>query len=172
MPFMTPDQAGSLNRCAFMDMLASSAAEGTSSSPITRNDGYDIIVSGVDGDHSFADYSTHPFANGRPAIVVNSKGLHSTASGRYQFLVGDWAHYKALLSLPDFSPLSQDKWALQLIKERRALDDIDAGDLDAAVELCTNIWASLPGNTYGQHQATLESLKAAFILNGGTLKEA
>lgn len=169
MPVMTAAQAGHPNVCAFMDMLASAAAEGTASSPITKNNGYDIIVSGVDGRHRFDDYSTHPFAGGRPSIVVNSKGLTSNASGRYQFMLRDWAHYRDLLTLPDFGRLSQDRWCYQLIKERGAIAQIIAGDLDNAVARCSNIWASLPGNNYGQRQATMDALRNVFIAAGGRL---
>jgi muramidase (phage lysozyme) len=150
-----------------MDMLASGAAEGTASSPITKDNGYDIIVSGVDGRHRFDDYSTHPFASGRPSIVVNSKGLTSNASGRYQFMLKDYAHYRAALKLPDFGPMSQDRWCIQLIAERRAITAILAGHLDVAVGLCSNIWASLPGNNYGQRQASMTALMAAFVKAGG-----
>jgi muramidase (phage lysozyme) len=167
MPTITADQAGGLNICAFMDMIA--VSEGTSTSPITQCDGYDIIVTGINGRNRFDDFSTHPFANGRPSIVVNSKGLTSNASGRSQFMLADWPHYKAQLSLPDFGPMSQDRWCLQLIKECRAIPAILAADLATATALCAHIWASLPGNSYGQPQNSLDMLKAAFVLNGGTL---
>lgn len=165
MPVIDSATAGGVNVCAFMDMIA--YAEGTSTSPITACDGYDVIVTGIDGRHSFTDFSTHPFANGRSSIVVNSKGLTSNASGRYQFMLKDWSHYKALLALPDFGQLSQDRWCIQLLKERRALAAILAGDLPTAISRCSNIWASLPGNGYGQPQQALDALRGAFILNGG-----
>jgi muramidase (phage lysozyme) len=166
---LSPEQLGGKNVAAFMDMLASSVAEGTSSSPITKNNGYDIIVTGVDGRNRFDDYTAHPFANGRSSIVVNSHGLTSNASGRYQFMLKDWAHYRDLLMLPDFGRASQDRWCLQLIKERGAIPQIIAGHLDLAVARCCNIWASLPGNNYGQHQAKIEALRSVFVAAGGSL---
>jgi len=42
--------------------------------------------------------------------------------------------YKKQLNLPDFSPDSQDKIAIQQIKEQKALDDVDAGRFDLAVK--------------------------------------
>lgn len=165
MPTIASDAAGGLNVCAFMDMLA--YAEGTSTSPITQRDGYDIIVTGIDGRHRFDDLSTHPFVGGRSSIVINSRGLTSNASGRYQFMLKDWGHYRDLLRLADFGPMSQDRWCIQLIRERRAIEPILAGDLSTAVARCSNIWASLPGNNYGQPQHSLDTLRAAFILNGG-----
>lgn len=158
-----------INRNAFLDML--SISEGTSTSPETKNNGYDVIVTGIDGKPEvFTDYSTHPFAHGRPSKVINSKGLTSNASGRYQFMLKDWAHYRNLLKLPDFGTASQDSWALQLIRERGALQLIDAGKFAAAVQRCSNLWASLPGANYpGQRMNQLSALQAAYMTSGGAL---
>lgn len=156
------------NLHAFLDMLAWS--EGTSTSPATKNNGYDVIVTGADKKPEvFTDYSDHPFNNGRPSKVINSRGLTSNASGRYQFMLRDWSHYKGLLNLPDFSPVSQDKWAIQLIKERRALADIEAGNIVQAINNCRNIWASLPGAGYGQFEHKVESLIKQYQKAGGVL---
>ena len=158
----------SKNLQAFLDTLAWS--EGTSTSPATKCGGYDVIVTGVDGKPEiFADFSDHPFNKGRPSKQINSKGLTSNASGRYQFMLKDWAHYKALLGLPDFGPDSQDKWAIQLIKERKALPDIDAGHITSAVSKCRNIWASLPGAGYGQREHSMDDLIARYKAAGGTV---
>ena len=70
------------NIAAFLDMLA--VSEGTANHPLTKNRGYDVIVTGVDGKPEiFTDYSDHPFAHGRPAKVFNRRGEKSTASGRF-----------------------------------------------------------------------------------------
>lgn len=155
------------NLQAFLDMLA--VSEGTSTSPITQDRGYDIIVSGVDGPERFDDYRAHPFADGRPSKVINSHGLTSNASGRYQFMLRDYFHYRALLHLADFGPDSQDAWAIQLIRERGALPDIDAGHFVIAVGKVSNLWASLPGqgNTYGQHINHIDDLCDAYERAGG-----
>ena len=156
------------NLKAFLDMLA--VSEGTSTSPATKNNGYDVIVTGIDKKPEiFTDYSTHPFANGRKSKTINKNGLTSNASGRYQFMLRDWAHYRSQLGLQDFGPASQDKWAIQLIKERRALDDIEAGRFAAAVTKCKNIWASLPGAGYGQPEHPIAKLQAAYVAAGGRL---
>jgi muramidase (phage lysozyme) len=157
-----------LNRQAFLDMLA--VSEGTSTSPVTRNRGYDVIVTGVDGKPEiFTDYSDHPFAKGRRSKVINRKGLTSNASGRYQFMLKDWRHYKALLHLADFGPVSQDLWALQLIRERGALPLIDAGQFDLAIARVRNLWASLPGAGYGQPEHGIDKLRIAYLNAGGDL---
>ena len=120
----------------------------------TKDNGYDVIVTGVDGLHNFSDYTDHP----KLLVVVNSKGLQSTAAGRYQLLYKYWRVYRRQLNLRDFGPVSQDKVALQQVKEQGALPDIDSGNISSAVEKCSNIWASFPGNTYGQNPHRIEML--------------
>jgi muramidase (phage lysozyme) len=119
---------------------------------------YNTIVSGIDGKHTFTDFSAHPFANGRPPIVVNHHGLDSTASGRYQIRIVTWREVAAHLGLKDFSPASQDAAAIELLRRRHALDAIESGDIATAVRLCRQEWASLPGNEYGQGGKTLAAL--------------
>src|SRR5262245_2494439 len=109
---ITAAVAGGQNVLAFLDLLA--WCEGTSISPATRDDGYDVIVTGIDGlPETFTDYRAHPFAAGRSSKVINRKGLTSNAAGRYQFMLKDYAHYRTQLGLPDFGPVSQDRWAIQ-----------------------------------------------------------
>ncbi|KFD23543.1 MAG: glycoside hydrolase family 104 protein [Yokenella regensburgei] len=156
------------NIAAFLDMLAYS--EGTATHPLTKDRGYDVIVTGIDGKPEiFTDYRDHPFAQGRPAKVFNRRGEKSTASGRYQQLYRYWPHYQQQLSLPDFSPLSQDKLAIQLIRERSALEDLREGRIESAISRCCNIWASLPGAGYGQREHNLEKLITVWRNAGGVM---
>ena len=156
------------NRQAFLDMLA--VSEGTSTSPATVNNGYDVIVTGSDRKPEiFTDYRAHPFAAGRKSKVINSRGLTSNASGRYQFMLKDYAHYKKQLNLPDFGPESQDLWAIQLIRERGALPLIDMGSFVLAVARVRNLWASLPGAGYNQPEHPIDKLQAAYLQAGGAL---
>ena len=137
------------NERSFLDLIAWS--EGTSTHSMTQNNGYDVIVTGISGPEVFTDYSDHPFAGGRPAKIIRRVPLlTSTASGRYQLLLRFWRSYQQMLNLKDFSPASQDAVALRQIKERGALPMIDSGDIQGAIAACSNIWASLPGNDYGQ----------------------
>lgn len=128
----------------------------------TKNNGYDVIVGGA----LFSDYSDHP----RKLVTLNPK-LKSTAAGRYQLLSRWWDAYRKQLGLKDFSPASQDAVALQQIKERRALELIDAGDIRQAIDRCSNIWASLPGAGYGQFEHKADNLIAKFKEAGGTVNE-
>ncbi|HEE9988397.1 TPA: glycoside hydrolase family 104 protein [Citrobacter freundii] len=148
-------------RKAFLDMLAWSEGTDKKGQP-TNNRGYDVIVGGS----LFTDYSDHP----RKLVTLNPK-LKSTASGRYQLLSRWWDAYRKQLGLKDFSPASQDAVALQQIKERRALELIDSGDIRQAIDRCSNIWASLPGAGYGQFEHKADNLIAKFKEAGGTVNE-
>lgn len=148
-------------RKAFLDMLAWSEGTDKPGQP-TKNHGYDVIVGG----ELFSDYSDHP----RKLVTLNPK-LKSTAAGRYQLLSRWWDAYRKRLGLKDFSPASQDAVALQQIKERRALELIDAGDIRQAIDRCSNIWASLPGAGYGQFEHKADNLIAKFKEAGGTVNE-
>lgn len=154
-------QAINSQRKAFLDMLAWSEGTDKPGQP-TKNHGYDVIVGGS----LFTDYSDHP----RKLVTLNPK-LKSTAAGRYQLLSRWWDAYRKQLGLKDFSPASQDAVALQQIKERRALELIDSGDIRQAIDRCSNIWASLPGAGYGQFEHKADNLIAKFKEAGGNVNE-
>lgn len=142
------------NAQAFLDAIAYS--EGTAGH---GDDGYNVLVGG-DLFHGYAD---HP----RKLVTLNKAGLKSTAAGRYQILAGTWNDLKAKLKLPDFGHESQDRAALQLVRECHALDDVEAGRFDEAVAKCAHIWASFPGAGYGQRENELTKLRGAFVRAGG-----
>jgi muramidase (phage lysozyme) len=138
---------------AFLDTLAYS--EGTDNGRQPTNDrGYDVVVGGA----LFSGYKDHP----RKLVYLPKLGIKSTAAGRYQILARFYDHYKAQLKLPDFSPDSQDKIAIQLIKECKAIDDIEAGRIDEALTKCRSRWASLPGAGYGQNEHKMDLLVSVF----------
>jgi hypothetical protein len=60
---------------------------------------------------------------------------------------------------------------VQQIKERRALADIEAGRIRTAITKVKNIWASLPGAGYGQHENDLDRLLSAYLRFGGLLAQ-
>ena len=140
---------------AFLDLIGIS--EGTCTSPATHDAGYDIIVSGIDGPNTFSDYSAHPFAAGRAPIVVRTAPslLESTASGRYQITLPTWREITATWSTKLFSPQQQDAAALELLRQCGALNLIDAGKIENAIEAACETWASFPGNSYGQGGRTV-----------------
>jgi muramidase (phage lysozyme) len=143
------------NLKAFLDMIA--VSEGTKGK---GDDGYNVIVGG----NLFSDYADHP-----RKLVWLRPGLASTAAGRYQLLARYYDAYKKQLNLPNFSPISQDLIAIQQIKERKALEDIEKGYIGVAIDKCKNIWASLPGAGYGQHENSIDKLIAAYKNAGGTV---
>jgi muramidase (phage lysozyme) len=150
----------SKNLKAFLDVIAKS--EGTFGK---GDDGYNVMVGG----RLFEDYSRHP----HPKVWINSINNYSSASGRYQLLYRYWLVYLEKLHLErceggSFGKIAQDLCAIQQIKERKALADIEAGRLASALEKVSNIWASLPGGV--QHQTTtVASLTKAFVDSGGVL---
>lgn len=163
--------AGGWNVLPYLDLIA--WAEGTSTSPATKNDGYDVIVTGHDKIPTiFTDYSDHPFDGGRPRVIVRpaedgKPELESTASGRYQIELFIWREYHPMLGLTEFTPLSQDIVACRLMRERGALHFLEAGDIASAINACAPIWASFPGNNYKQNPKPIYLLIKQFqILKG------
>lgn len=148
------------NLTAFLDTIAYS--EGTDKPGQASLDrGYDVLVGGA----LFSGYADHP----RKLIDLPRLGIKSTAAGRYQVLARFYDAYKKQLDLPDFSPASQDKIAIQLIRECKALDDANAGRVADALAKCKSRWASLPGAGYGQHEHKVETLVSIFKQKGGVV---
>ena len=151
------DATRQTNRSAFLDMLAYS--EGTSGP-----NGYKTMFGG----RTFESFADHPrvFA---PFTDKTGKQNVTSAAGRYQFLAKTWDSLRDKLQLPDFGPESQDAAALELVRQRGALEDVDAGLLESAVRKCAPIWASLPGAGYNQPERKFAQLKGAYIGAGGTV---
>lgn len=148
------------NLAAFLDMIAWS--EGTDNGRQRTTDrGYDVLVGG----ELFKGYEAHP----NKLVALPRLGIKSTAAGRYQLLHRYWLAYTKQLGLTGFDPLVQDRIAIQQIKERGALKHIEAGNFGAAVDRVRNIWASLPGAGYGQHEQKLDKLAQAYTAAGGVL---
>lgn len=161
-----PEAAVNPNVKAFLDMIAVSEL-GERLLAVSDN-GYNVIVGSTPSRPIlFESYADHP----RRAVTlrIGEKNVRSTAAGRYQLLARYFDAYKRQLGLKDFSPAAQDAIAVQQIRERGALADIEAGRFGPAVRRVKNIWASLPGAGYGQHENELAQLQAAYLRAGGTL---
>lgn len=153
-------EAGGQNIVAFLDLIA--ASEIGAELLAASDDGYNVIV-GSTPSHPilFDDYAEHPRRH--------QDAQNSDAAGRYQFMGRYWPAYKEQLGLPNFGPLSQDKWAVQLIRECHAVALITAGRISEAVNACRSRWASFPGSGYGQHENKLDGLIAAYEAAGGAV---
>lgn len=113
------------------------------------------------GGGQFQGFADHP------RVVVKRSGYKSSAAGAYQALAKVWDETKRMMQLPDFTPASQDLFALGRIAARGAVDDVIAGRFDAAVKKLGNEWASLPGSPYGQPTKTIAQARSAYVANGG-----
>lgn len=154
------DDVSNPNVRAFLDMIA--FAEGTAGP-----DGYLTMFGGALA-NSYADHPRKRFT------FTNSRGetLTTSAAGRYQFLIATWDELKKKLGLPDFSPDSQDRAAIELIRQRGALNDVKAGRVASAITKIAPIWASMPGAGYAQPERKLSALLAAYAQAGGQTLQA
>lgn len=134
---------------AFLDLIAFS--EGTLGH---GDDGYNVIV----GHELFSDYSDHP----RKKVFIKKINDYSTAAGRYQFLSRIYDFYKKIMNLKDFGKESQDKIAIRLIGECKAIKDIEEGRIKEAIIKCRSRWASFPGSGYGQKENRMDALLGKF----------
>jgi len=128
----------SANERAYLDTIR--MAEGTWHGGGTK--GYGTMFGGGQFDWS----------KGHPDRVVRSGGYASAAAGAYQFMPDTWKGVAGQLGLKDFSPESQDRAALQLIRNR-GVDPTKPMTTDALAKLAPE-WASLPTTAgksyYGQ----------------------
>lgn len=128
---------------------------------------------------TIVDFSDHPAVlgawSGERLSDAHCKGAGlgpgcvSTAAGKYQFIKKTWLELQTKLSLPDFSPASQDAACNELLRRCGALAKLEAGDFPGAVYAARKIWASLAGAGYGQGEKSVAWLTARFQENGGVV---
>ena len=150
------------NERAFLDMIAFS--EGTAGP-----DGYFAMFGFPAPGRIATNLDDHPGLYFEFADRAGNR-LKTSAAGRYQFLLRTWRELQRSLNLPDFGPASQDAAALELVRQRGALNDVRAGRLQAAIAKCAKTWASLPGAGYNQPERKLSHLAAAYQQAGGNLE--
>lgn len=112
---------------AFLDII--SWAEGTYSA-----DGYRTHF----GYEKFDDFRDHP------RKVKSADGHDSDAAGKYQAMSFTWDRIAKKIGLKDFSPRSQDLFAIELLKECGAYDLIERGEIEKAIIAASPTWASFP----------------------------
>lgn len=133
---------------AFLDTIA--YAEGT-------GDRYNMLFGGG----RFYTYRTHP----QTCIRFRTRSGQltcSTAAGRYQILDKTHEYLSDHLGLEDFTPDTQDRMAIALIKEKGALEAVQAEEFTTAACLVGEVWASFPCNQYNQPQKPLAELEQVF----------
>ena len=153
----TDAYTASANVSAFLDLIAK--AEGT-----LNERGYQTQF----GYRYFTSYADHPRQYFNYEDLAGRK-FKTSASGRYQIIVKTWDALKSKLGLQDFSPASQDAAAVELIRQRGALNDVKAGRIQQAIAKCAPVWASLPGAGYNQPERDLATLLTTYTAQGGTL---
>lgn len=152
--------ANSSNRTAFLAMIGQSEV---GAALVGETDsGYNVLVGATASNPlTFSDYSTHP-------NILNPQ-FDSTAAGLYQINHPTWLTLGRQTGLYDFSPATQDAMALQLITNKGALADVDAGNFASAVQKCGPVWASLGYNSYGQPTNAIDTLQSWFQAAGGSV---
>lgn len=140
------------NMRAFLSVIR--AGEGTSDAQ-----GYRRIFGG----QLFTSYDDHP------RITVRKGGYVSTAAGAYQAIASTWDETKQIMGLKDFTPASQDAFAVGRIAARGALADVMAGRFDIAIKKVAREWASMPGSPYGQPTITLDRARQLYASAGGSM---
>jgi lysozyme len=152
------------NLSAFLYMIRST--EHVYPRDVVNDAAYSIFYGGS----KFQNFADHPVVTGEkkgiplPDAMCRAAGLKpgcvSTAAGAYQMIKPTWVRIRNKIGLPDFSPLSQDRAAVELLDEIGATDLIFAGDIEGAIYKASRIWASLPGSTAQQNPKAL-----AYALN-------
>lgn len=132
----------------------------------TSDQGYNFLFgSNLGNDVRFHDFRDHPRIH-RPFGKTTS-----SAAGAYQIMEHTWDDdIQPKLHLPDFSPHSQDIACAYLISERDCLQKLMDGHIDEVITGVCNVWASLPGNSYGQSGGhSLQTIKQWYAEEGGTI---
>ena len=149
---------GSKEQRALLDAIA--FAEGTRD---RVNGGYKTLFGGG----QFDDYSRHPDK------VVRSGGYASAAAGRYQFMPATFNRLAKKIGLKDFSPESQDRAALELVKELGISDSIlkNEGISPKVSTILGKQWASFPGSIFRQPTKPLPSIQKAYQTSLGSASQ-
>ena len=161
---------GGGNLAAFLKMIQYTEGTFNQPNPYAVCYGYSHII------QNFSDHPTNTgewngkvLPNSYCAAVGLQNGCKSTAAGAYQFLRPTWNGIKNKLGNIRFDKAGQDAGAIELIRGKNALTDIENGNLFQGIQKCNTIWASLPGSPYGQPTKTYAQCEKFYIEQGGRI---
>jgi tetratricopeptide (TPR) repeat protein len=120
---------------------------------------YNVIVGGK----TFQDFSRHP-----GVVGLRTKEGPSTAAGKYQITQTTYNDIAPKLGIKDFSPESQDRIAIELIRQKGAFEDVQKGDFRSAIDKLGATWASLPSSPYTQPKRSWEFAQTTLGVPLGT----
>jgi RHS repeat-associated protein len=103
------------------------------------------------GGSTFDDYSTHP-----GTIIIG--GDNYSAAGAYGIIKAGYDEDK----MKDFTPESQDRWAVNKIIKKGAYDEIMRGDFTEACSILNGTWSSLPGGIDGGQKRTVADVENSY----------
>lgn len=154
LPMPTGDPDANVN--AFLALIRKAESRGD----------YSALVGGG----QLSDYSDHPANLGWPGIIMPD-GRKTTAAGAYQITKTTWNTFvQPRLSLPDFSPASQDQAAVMILQEKRpgSLDAIREGRFTDAIYKLRGEWEAFDRMINGTYHMTLADAHAYYQDQGGT----
>lgn len=157
---------------AFLAMIR--AAEGTA-----KEGGYGALFGWPAAGRSFDPLGV----SGHPKVFFNytdkaGKTVRTSAAGAYQITWTTWAAYYVPFlgwcavegrECTNFTPATQDSFAVFLLELDGALEHVKAGRLGEALAIARGRWASLPGAGYDQPERTEQFVLNAYTKAGGTL---
>lgn len=98
----------------------------------------------------------------KPTEIISKGGHDSSAFGAYQIINKTEEGLKKQLGNLDFSPANQDVRAVELLRQRGAIDAIKRGDIAEAKRRTAPEWASIPtssGKSYYGGQPAVSNVK-------------
>lgn len=110
------------------------------------------------GGELIRDLTHHP----RKKVWIPRYGVWSSAFGAYQINWPTWNDLVEKWGFSDFYPDTQDEAAVALIIRAGALDEVLEGKIAAAIHLCNDTWASLPGSHSGQRTEAFDDVIAEY----------
>ena len=120
---------------------------------------YNTIVGGS----QFSDFRAHP-----RVVGLRTADGPSTAAGKYQITGTTYDDIAPKIGVRDFTPDSQDKVAVEIIRRSGALEDVRSGNFQEAINKLGGRWASLPSSIYGQGKRSAEWVNKELSLASDT----